>query len=260
MPLSRVPLFVLACAISHAQEMPKAFDVASIKPNASSDNRVMVRVQPGGGFSASGMTLKQLMLQAYNVREFQITGGPGWISSDRYDINAKAEGLPDRVAPDQMRPLLRNLIEDRFKLKTHTESKEMPIYALVPAKSGHKLKVSEAGDGPGPMIRIGRGQINGKSMPMSLLVQQLSGQLGRKVVDQTGLTGAYEILLEWTPEPGQGGGVFGGPPAPDAIQAVDTSSPTIFTALQEQLGLRLEPQKGPVEIIVIDSVEKPSEN
>jgi uncharacterized protein (TIGR03435 family) len=219
----------------------------------------MMRIQPGGHYTATGVTLKLLIGQAYDVREFQISGGPSWIGSDRYDINAKAEGLPDRVRPDVMRPLLRNLVEDRFKLKTHTESKEMPVYALVIGKSGSKLKASEGE--PGPSLRMGRGQLTGKKIAMAMLAQQLSQQLGRTVIDKTGLTGDFDFVLEWTPEPGQGGGAFGGPPPPpEALPQADSSGPTLFTAVQEQLGLRLESQKGPVPILIIDSVEKPTEN
>ena len=266
---SRVTILVLSLALAcYSQEMPKAFDVATIKPNAANDHRVMMRLQPGGRYTATGVSLKQIIGQAYNMRDFQITGGPGWIASDRYDINAKAEGLPDRVTPEQMRPLLRNLVEDRFKLKAHTENKEMPIYALVVAKGGPKLKPAAnpsegggPGEGPRGMIRIGRGLMETQNTRMPMFVQQLSQQLGRTVVDETGLTGEYDVRLEWTPEPGQGGGgPFGGPPPPDALPAADSAGPTIFTALQEQLGLRLESKKGPVPVLVIDSVEKPTEN
>lgn len=241
-----------------AQTQPQSFEVASIKPNGSGDNRIMIRVLPGGRFTATGVTAKQLISQAYNLREFQISGGPGWIYSDRFDINAKAEGLPERMAPDQLRPLLRSLLEERFSLKTHTENKDMPIYALMVGKSGPKLKANEGSEAP--MIRLGRGQIDSKKTSMSMLAQHLAMQLGRKVVDKTDLPGEYDILLEWTPEPGQGSGPFTGPPSPDALPAADSLGPTLFTALQEQLGLRLESQKGPVEVLVIDGVEKPSEN
>jgi uncharacterized protein (TIGR03435 family) len=236
----------------------QTFEVAVIKPNATNDNRVMIRMQPGGRFTASGVTLKQLIGQAYNMRDFQVTGGPGWISADRFDINAKAEGLPDRVPPEQLRPLLKALIEERFKLKSHTDSKEMSIYALVVGKNGHKLTPSKP-EGQGPMMRMGRGQLNGNKIPMPMLAQQIAQQLGRTVIDKTELKGDFDITLEWTPEPGHGGGGPGGPP-PDAAPPAGGSGPTIFTALQEQLGLRLESQKGPVEILVIDDVSKPTEN
>jgi uncharacterized protein (TIGR03435 family) len=161
--------------------------------------------------------------------------------------------MPDRVPPEVLRPMLRALVEERFQLKTHAETREMPIYALVVGKAG-KL-IPAAPESQGPMMRMGRGQLNGKKVPMAMLAQQISQQLGRAVVDKTELKGDFDFTLEWTPEPGQG---RVHPRASDS--AADSSGPTIFTAVQEQLGLRLESQKGPVEIIVIDSVAKPTEN
>ncbi|HET8549924.1 MAG TPA: TIGR03435 family protein [Bryobacteraceae bacterium] len=248
-------ILLLAVSSAWAQQ---TFEVASIKPNAASDNRVMMRVQPGGRFTATGVTLKQLIGQAYNVRDFQISGGPGWIGSERYDINAKAETAAERIPPEQLRPMLRALLEERFQLKVREESREMPVYALVVAKNGPKLTPTSSPQGP--VMRMGRGQLDGKKVPVSMLAQQLSQQVGRNVVDKTELKGEYDIVLNWTPEPGQGGGPFAGPPPPDALPPADAAGPTLFTALQEQLGLRLESQKGQVATIVIERAEKPSEN
>ncbi len=248
-----------------AGPMPKAFEVASIKPNAANDNRVMLRMAPGGSFTATGVTLKLLISQAYDMRNHQIIGGPGWMDSDRFDINAKGpEGMPDRVPPEVLRPMLRALVEDRFQLKYHTEERELPVYVLVQGKGGHKMKVAEtpaAGGPPGGnrRVMVNRGELHAQSAPIALLVQQLAQQLGRTVIDKTGLTGAFDFDLQWTPDgPREGGGA---PPASaDAIAASDSSGPTIFTALQEKLGLRLESQKGPVPVLLIDSVSKPTEN
>lgn len=261
------PILLAASALA-AQQL--TFEVASIKPNAANDHRVMIRMAPGGRFTATGVTLKQLMNQAYNVRDFQITNGPGWISSDAYDVNAKAaDGAPDRITPDQLRPMLKALLAERFQLKVHTESKEMPVFALMVGKGGLKVKELPArppqteGGPPQPrgMMRMGRGQINAQGVTMTAFAQMLSQQLGRTVLDKTELKGEYDISLEFSPEPGQGGGPFGGPPpSPDSLPATGSSGPTIFTALQEQVGLKLDSAKGPVEIIVIDHVEKPSEN
>lgn len=260
---------VVAMCQAPTAEAPKAFEVVSIKPNSASDNRTMIRIAPGGGFSSSGMTLKLLIGQAFNLRDFQISGGPGWIGSDRYDIDAKGpEGMPERMPMDLLRPMLKAMIEDRFQMKYHMELKEMPVYVLTQVQGGHKMKVVEAlaptpGQGPGgrvpQRISIGRGQLTGASVPIAMLVQQLSHQLGRTVIDKSGLPGLYEIELQWTPEPGVGG-PGGPPPSADHIAGADNSGPTIFTALQEKLGLRLDSQKGPVPIVVIDSVSKPTEN
>ncbi|MBI4906421.1 MAG: TIGR03435 family protein [Acidobacteria bacterium] len=258
--LRSLAAFIACAALAPAQ---KTFDVASIKPNASNDNRVMIRVEPGGNFSASGVTLKMLIGQAFGVRDHQIVNAPGWAAAERYDIRAKAEGLPDRVPPEVLRPMIRALLEDRFQLKTHTDTKELPVYALVVGKNGPKLKKSEGGE-QRQMVRMGRGQINASSVSMAQLAQQLAQALGRSVIDKTELQGSYEVTLEWTPEAGHGGGgPFGGgapPPNPDAVAGAGGSGPTIFTAVQEQLGLRLESSKGPVEILVIDNAAKPSEN
>jgi len=260
---------------------PLTFEVASIKPNTGDDHRFFIQIQPGGGLRTTGSTLKMLLTLAYDVREFQISGGPGWINTERYDITAKSEHSPEeenlqgdprkmseeqrKTVGEQMRERLRALLADRFQLVLHRESKEQSVYALVVAKGGPKLQQSEGKEGSGPkgMMRMGRGQLSGQGVALQMLTQSLSSQLGRPVIDQTGLKGNFDFKLEWTPDPGQsGGGPFGGapPPGADAPPPPDPNGPSIFTAVQEQLGLRLESQKGPVEMLVIDKVEKPSEN
>jgi uncharacterized protein (TIGR03435 family) len=256
---------------------PLTFEVASIKPSGSDPHQVMIQSQPGGGFRATGTSLKMLLSVAYDVREFQISDGPGWINTDRFDIAAKAATgattLPDDPAKmteeqrktngDQMRERLRALLADRFQLTLHRETKEQSVYALVIGKNGFKLQESDTKGAPGPrgMMRMGRGQFTGQAVQLRMLTQALSSQLGRPVIDRTGLTGSYDFKLEWTPDPGQSGPFGGGgPPGADAPPPPDPNGPSLFTAVQEQLGLRLESQKGPVEMLVIDRVEKPSEN
>ncbi len=243
---------------SRAQEQaktppPKEFEVTSIKPAAPGGRGVRVQMAPGGRLNASNITVKFLIQQAYNVKDFQISGGPGWINSERYDLVAKADA---DVGIGQLRPLIEKLLADRFQLTIHRDTKELPVYALVVGKNGPKFKES-ASDNPGPQIRMGRGVIDGRSMGMDMLSSQLATSLGRNVVDRTGLKGKYEIKLEWTQEEGQGRGPADGP---EAAPPPDTTGPSLFTALQEQLGLKLESSKGPVEIIVIDRIEKPTEN
>ena len=221
----------------------------------------MLRIEPGGRFEATGVPLKLLITEAYDVRDFQVSGGPPWIATDRWDLVAKADGVPDRIPMGQFKPMLAALIEDRFQIKTHRETKELPIYALVIDKKGSKLQAN-AGE-PGPQLRMGRGQLIGKKIPMAMVAQQLSQQLGRTVVDKTGLTGDFDFTLNWIPDPGQGGGFFGPPPGPGGSEGSppgDPNGPSIFTAVQEQLGLKLESEKGPVEILVLDKVERPTEN
>jgi len=262
---------ILAAGFGASQSRP-SFEVASIKPSSGDMHRTMVGIQPGGRFNASGVTTKLLIQQAYGIKDFQITGGPGWIGSDRYDISAKPEGPANQ---DQLKLMLQSLLEDRFQLKMHPETKEMPVYALVVAKDGPKLKevnepapdsVETGGRGnPGGrggrqgLMRMGRGQLSGQAVGLDMLVTQLSNILGRAVIDKTGLKGKYDLTLEWAPDESQGMMFRGGPPDAGATSP-DTAGPSIFTALQEQLGLRLESQKGAVQIFVVDRVEKPSEN
>ena len=256
-----------------------AFEVASIK-RSSSDGRIMIRNSPGGRFSTQGTPLRLLIGNAYRVRDSQISGGPSWMSSDRWDIEAKAESGAD-LTPGQVQLMLQSLLADRFQLKLHSETRELPIYELMVAKNGPKLKAVPPPERPapgaaplapvpgGPMpaggFRIGRGEMEAAAVPLATLIQALSQQLGRMIVDKTGLTGTFDIKLTWTPDPGQTlGGPFGAGPVPGgpeiAPPPADPNGPSLFTALQEQLGLRLESTKGPVDVLVIDSVERPSEN
>jgi uncharacterized protein (TIGR03435 family) len=262
-----------------------SFEVASIKPNRSADLDRRIMSLPGG-YTATNVTIKFLIASAYHVKDFQVSGGPSWINSERYDIEAK---MPDSLAeemqklpPSQRRAkimglLLQSLLADRFKLKVSHGTKELPVYALVVAKNGPKLQESKPNDtypngikgpdglGHAGMFRmsIGGGEITAQGIPMASLVMMLSEQLGRTVLDQTGLKGNYDVALQWTPDPSEAvmlKGPEGGNPGPDSAPPSDSSGPSIFTAIQEQLGLRVESTKGPVDILVIDHVERPSEN
>ena len=238
----------------------KQFEVASIKPMEPAMGgmmRVEMQMAPGGRFIAKGLTLRLLMQQAYGVRDFQITGAPAWASTDRYEINAKAEG--GDIGRDAIRPLLQSLLEERFQLKMRRETKDAPVYELVTAKGGPKLKASEAGEGR-DQVRMGRGFVQAQSATVASLANVLANQLGRSVVDKTGLTGRYDFKLEWTPDESQNALVREMRPDAPPAAPLDSAGPSIFTALQEQLGLKLDNGKGPVEVLVIEKVEKPSEN
>ncbi len=276
-------LMVLAAAGAFAQPAtaPLTFEVATIKPSSGDDRRSAMMIQPGGGFSASGVTFKTLLTLTYDVREFQISGGPKWIDTDRFDVTAKAErGAATNADSKPPRPMLRMsdqerkttqeqlaqrlqvLFADRFHLVVHKETKEQQVYALVVGKGGSKLQATKDGVSQRQgMMRMGRGSVEGQGVPLDVLIRAISGQLGRPVIDRTGLSGNFDIKLQWTPDPGQAPRPFGdAPPAGVEPPPSDPNGPSIFTALQEQLGLRLESQKGPVDLIVIDRVEKPSEN
>jgi uncharacterized protein (TIGR03435 family) len=245
---------------------------------------MMFSFEPGR-YTVTGVTTKLLIEQAYGVKDFQISGGPSWISSDRYDVDAKVEDsvvvelekLPPNQRGERQMLMVQSLLADRFKLKVSHTAKELPIYALVVAKNGTKLHEAKAGDtypngikgpdgrpvGGTGMMRMGPGQLTGQGLPMASLAGLLSQQLGRTVMDQTGLKGNYDFTLQWTPDQrpvAMPVGPVGGSSGPDGVPSSDSSGASIFTALQEQLGLKLESTKGPVDIIVIDHIERPSEN
>lgn len=290
--MHRIAIAVVFAALSWGQK----FEVASIKPNHSGGGRVGIGLRPGGRFTTENVPLRLLITFAYNIRDYQLSGLPGWADSDRYDINAKPEGPETSAEPghdpsdaemktqqEKMRAMLQNLLEERFGLKIHRETKELPVYAMVAGKNGPKL-VDAKPDNPdivdfggrggagrgngsddvkqvrrGARMRMGRGEFAGQEMTMDVLATQLSSMVGRTVINKTGLTGKYDIKLSWTPDQAQGGAFRDGPPDREAAAPAD-SGPSIFTAIQEQLGLKLESQKGPVEIVVVDHVEKPTEN
>jgi uncharacterized protein (TIGR03435 family) len=230
---------------------PAVFEVASIKLNKSGARGGRFSTETSG-IVATNMPLRTFIKAAYGVQDYQLSGGPGWLDSERYDIAAKSEGA---VLDDKLLLMLRALLEDRFKLTLHREKKELPGYALVIGKSG--LKVHEVEHEGKSWTRFGRGSLNGHEVSMPALADALSGRLGRPVVDSTGIKGFFDVNLEWTPDQSQ---PRGPKESVEPLPADDGDGPTIFTALQEQLGLKLEPRKGPVEILVIDRIEKPSEN
>jgi uncharacterized protein (TIGR03435 family) len=260
-PATRMLVWAAALASSLAQSpgSRKQFDVAAVKPTASTDGHFELRDPVGGNFTATGVTLKMLIMRAYRVHSFQVSGDPDWAHNERWDIRAKAEGEEGRMPSAQFEEMLRTLLEERFQLKINRETREMPVYALLVAKNGPKLNLAVGGS---PGVQMRPGSITFTKSSTASLAAQLSLIAGRVVIDKTGLTGAYDFELHWAQEPGQGSPeAFGLPPvASDAPPPVDSNSPSMFTALQEQLGLRLDPQKGTVEILVIDHVEKASEN
>ena len=269
----------VACLLQGQTATPRPqFEVASIKTNNTGAQRAMIRPSPGGRLSVENFSLKMLVTFAYNLRDFQVSGGPGWMNADRFDIVAKAE---TNVPPDQMRPLLQTLLEDRFQLAAHRETKEVPIYALVIGKGGPKLDESKDGDctaipseGMRPPGRgekmpnycgsfmIGPRSINASRTSMQQMAMSLSGIMGRTVVDKTGFQGTFNIHIEWMPDESTAGlaGIVGAGVPGQPLPVADGSGASIFTVLQEKMGLRLESQKGPVEILVVDRAEKPSDN
>lgn len=246
-------VLILLAGMSWAQS---SFEVASIKPSNSEDRRVMVDYKPGGRFTAANVTARKLIQQAYRVKDFQITGGPSWIGSDVFDINAKPE---EAVKMEEMPGMIQGLLAERFKLVVHRETKEMPVYALVVGKNGPKLK--DADGTAQPMVRVRRGLLVAPRGDSGTLAELLASFLGRTVIDKTGLKGAFDMKLEWVPDENQVA-MFSAMGVPEGFgaPAKDWQGPTLFTALEEQMGLRLESAKGPVELVVVDHIERPSAN
>lgn len=249
-------------------QAPAKFEVASIKPSDPNVKGSSIMTDKVGGLNGTNMPIRAMITMAYGLRDFQLSGGPGWLSSDRYDIMAKperVEGAPEppdaRNMTDDQRKVrdalwkerVRALLAERFGLVIHKETKEEQIYWLTIARGGPKLvEVTTPGDRQG--MSMNRGRAQGFAAPMQMLADNLAGTVGRPVVDKTGLAGKYDWKLEWTPD----GAISG--PGPDGPPSVDGVGPTIFTAVQEQLGLKLETARGPVETWVIDKIERPSEN
>jgi uncharacterized protein (TIGR03435 family) len=255
------------------------YEVSSIKLYKSASGDVGFAFTPDG-ITATNVGLPLLLQLAYGVRSDQILGSPSWIASENYDIQAKVDDSVieelKKLNPEQLRSarqqMLQSLLAVRFKLKVHRETKKLPVYSLVIAKNGFKLRESkpdetDANGRTGMYISGSSGAVRGQLVSMPTLAQFLYRQLNRMVVDKTGLTGKYDFTLKWTPDQNQVQSqlgpqeTFGGAPNGQAgIPASDPSGPDLFTAIQQQLGLKLESGKGPVEVIVIDHVERPSGN
>jgi uncharacterized protein (TIGR03435 family) len=289
-------MLLLAAPQVYGQAADKQqFEVVSVKlNNGCQNNRGKDPMPSPGRLQIPCVPVQNLIQVAYGgfsggkPEQIRVTGGPDWLQSDFYSIAAKGDG-PTPVSA-MAGPMLRALLEDRFHLKVHKENREMPVYALVMGKNSAKLQPTAEGScvkidldhlpaepGPGkPMpnfcggmqMRMNRGviQLEAHGATMKELAERLSAQLDRPVIDKTGIEGMFDVHLEFAPDPTiSGKGMFvgrgeagrggdGGPPA------MDLAGPNIITALQEQLGLKLSPEKGPVEFLVIDHVEKPAEN
>jgi uncharacterized protein (TIGR03435 family) len=240
--------------------LSQTFEVASVKPSTSASGRVTITTDPGR-IAYTNIMLKRILLRAYDVKNYQISG-PDWLDTLRFDITAK---VPEGATSEDIHSMLRDLLATRFKMAIHRESKELPVYALLIAKNGPKIKPASTGstdeeqlavmkaaegrDGfpvlslqaPALIIesRNGRGRITAKEQSIAKLADLLSGQVGRPVIDRTGLAGNYSFVVYFTPENADAG-----------------SDPFIFLALQEQLGLKLEARKGAVEMLVVDHAER----
>jgi uncharacterized protein (TIGR03435 family) len=235
------------------------FEVASLKPSTSAEQGGGIRPAPGGQrYEATNCSIKLMIMVAYRIKAEQIIGGPGWLESDRFDMEARAE---KPSSADELHVMLMNMLADRLQLKFHHEKKEMQMYALTVDKGGPKMTPHQAANAGDPWVDQSEGsflhmRLKATYAPMDYFAFRLSQLLDRPVVDLTSLHGGYDFTLEYTRElplgfP-DGGKVNGADP--------DTSGLTVFAAVKQQLGLELKPQKGPVDVIVIDHAEKPSAN
>jgi uncharacterized protein (TIGR03435 family) len=266
-----------------------AFEVASIKPNKSGDGRVMIGGAPGSDrYTATNVTVRQLLQISYQIQPFQIEGGPKWLDTDHFDIVAKApaqlqallgRGQAPGTGPGPMQLMMRSLLAERFKLVMHNETREASIYALVKARADGKLgprmnpsttdcAALARGRGPGPPppgppqpgerppcgMFGGLGRFAAGAVTMPQFAQFLSQRVNRVIVDRTGLTGGFDLDLDFTPEQLPTGQL------PPGVQLPPADGPSIYTALQEQLGLKLDSQKGPVDVLVIDRIEQPTDD
>jgi uncharacterized protein (TIGR03435 family) len=259
-----------AAAPSDSVTRPVQFDVVSVKMHNPDNQGGRMQLLPDG-VRLLNLPLQDFIREAYGlVSSEEIVGVPSWANTERFDIEAKVASGDvaafRKLTPDQVRPMGRPILANRFKFASHEETRVLPVYALVIANGGSKLKLStlngldDTGDGiartglmemrHGSPTNGGTNELTGQGVTMAQLARTLSQQeLGRVVLDDTGLTGKYDFKLSWAPEN----------VAADT-NSTDTSGPSIFTAVSEQLGLKLEPQKGPVPILVIDHIEAPSPN
>ena len=271
---------LIAALVAAATYVPRAqvpapgsasFEVASVKVNKEGGPS-SVRVTPGGMLTVTNNNLRNIIRNAWNITNDQIVGGPDWIDSERFDITAKASRP---FSQDEARGMLKALLAERFGLVTRNETRELPVYVLVLARKdgalGPQMKKSELdcaalfasvtaggkmperlpnGNLPcGMSVRAAQGQVVGSPASMEQLTRNLVGGVGRIVVDKTGLQGYYDFTLNFAPE-----SVPGAPAAP----AADVTAPSLFTAMQEQLGLKLEPGRAPIQVLVIDRAERPA--
>jgi len=235
-----------------------SFEVATIKPSKPDQPGKLLTVRPNASFGTVNTTTEDLINFAYDVQAKQVVNAPAWVGSEKFDIEAKPDtlGLPNGA---QLKTMVRKLLADRFQLKFHEDKKEMSAYVLTIAKEGPKLKKSEGDPNGLPALffrQLGYLTVQNATMENFAHLMQ-SAVLDRPIVDQTRLEGRWDFILKWTPDESQFGGMgIKVPPPSDAADAL----PPLFTAIQEQIGLKLEAGKAPVPVLVLDRLEKPSPN
>jgi len=253
--LMSLGLASIPVAIAQSNQTRLVYDVASIRPSRPNAPAGGIDPLPGGtGYKGAGVSVKVMLSVMYRLPMRQIVGGPDWLSDERFDVQAMTEAPH---STDDLHLMFQNLLADRFHLKLHRQTKLAPAYILTVAKSGLKMtEATTAHDHNIPITNGGNNEFIGNSVRMGFFCWWLGLRLQndqRPVIDQTGLSGAYDFKLSFRPQLAPNASM-------DANSSEQDNRPSIFDALKDQLGLVLTPQKGPVEILVIDSIEKPSEN
>jgi uncharacterized protein (TIGR03435 family) len=242
-----------------APDANPAFEVATIRPSDPAHPEQIITLK-GAEVITTNQTVHALINLAYWIHPKQLTGGPAWTESDKFDVAGKPDA-PGQPNVDQMKMMIQKLLADRFQLKFHLEKRDLPVYAITIAKTGAKLITSQDDPKGIPGWGFGRSPsgttITFRNAPLSQVTAVLQNSMDKPVVDQSGLSGRYDFTVTFTPDPAQAA-LIGGPP-PSAADNPD-AAPNLFTAFQQQLGLKLESTKAPVDVMVIDKVEKPSEN
>jgi uncharacterized protein (TIGR03435 family) len=249
--------FSFVC-VATAQTQRASFDVVSVKP-AAPDAPLAMRLQPGGRYIASGITAKSLIANAYGVPEDRVVDGPHWLDLDRFVVEGKAAGpLPPWPASnDIVSQMLQSMLEDRFRFRGHQEDRDTVLYNLVIAKGGVKIQASTSTEAPLFSVDREKGVIRSRGVPIRYLANNLLSVLGRPVTDKTGLSGNYEYTLTFSPIPRPASAYDSG------VSSTDTEGSdrrSIFSVLQDQLGLRLETSHGKVQAMVVDSIDRPGDN
>jgi len=268
-----IPIYLLSASLALAQSPPPAFEVASVKSAIPGETGGRIQFLPGGTFRGSNVSLNYLIQQVYGMRDFQIVGDPRWLAiiadghDARYEIQAKGKGIETEA---QMKEMVKTLLAERFQLKLHKETRDLPVYALIPAKSGIKLQPTKETRGGGVAIML-RGWIQGSYVSMSELVFSLNRLADLPVIDKTNFTERFDFRLTFTPisAASETADTASNGVCPESfaefqvrrgMPLLPASCPSLYTAVQEQLGLKLDEQKHPIEVLVINHIERPSAN
>jgi len=255
--VQRLALFLaipLAAMLGQPTGLSRGYTSVTVTPSADNLPPAVLNTPPGP-LTLRGVTLKKLVMEAYGLRGFQVTGGPPWVAAERWDFRLVLE--PVIMPTDQYRQVLLRSLEDCFHLRAHRETRVLPVYELTMTGTGPNMHPDPGLDARGPVIRNGSGSIQLRNSSLKEFADLLSLHLGRPVLDMTHTPGLFGLSLDWAPVLGEDGGPDAASLWVPAMPTAKTDGQPIFKAIQEQLGLRLTPEQGPVEVIVIERAEEP---